>query len=240
MALLELRGARAGYGPVSVLRDIDLTIEAGEVIGILGANGAGKSTLMRAIVGLIPLQQGSVAFAGREITRVSAAQRVGRGIALVPEGRMLFPPMSVLDHLLLGSNPSRPSPAERYERVESVLELFPVLRERFDAAAAVLSGGQQQMLAIARALMSRPNLLLLDEPSMGVAPKIRRDIYAALGRLISAGELTVVLVEQDASLALQLVGRVLLMQGGRIVRESRADELRGSETLQHVYLGQTS
>jgi branched-chain amino acid transport system ATP-binding protein len=222
---------------VSVLRDIDLTIEAGEVVGILGANGAGKSTLMRAIVGLIPLQQGNVVFAGRELTRASAAKRVGRGIALVPEGRMLFPPLTVLDHLLLGSNPSRPSRADRDERVESIFALFPVLHERRDAAAAVLSGGQQQMLAIARALMSRPRLLLLDEPSMGVAPKVRRDIYAALHRLIGAYGLTIVVVEQDASLALRLVERVLLMQAGRIVRHGSADEFRSSETLQDVYLG---
>ncbi|MGD0184113.1 MAG: ABC transporter ATP-binding protein [Roseiarcus sp.] len=237
MALLELRDVQAGYGPVCVLRDIDLKIEAGEVIGILGANGAGKSTLMRAIVGLIPLQRGSVAFAGRELTRASAAERVGRGIALVPEGRMLFPPLTVLDHLLLGANPSRPSRAERDERVESMFTLFPVLRERRAAAAAVLSGGQQQMLAIARALMSRPRLLLLDEPSMGVAPKVRREIYATLGRLIGADGLTIVVVEQDASLALRLVERVLLMQGGRVVGHGSAEEFRSSKTLQDVYLG---
>ena len=237
MALLELRDVQAGYGPVCVLRDIDLTIEAGEVIGILGANGAGKSTLMRAIVGLIPLQRGSVIFAGRELTRASAAERVGRGIALVPEGRMLFPPLTVLDHLLLGANPSRPSRAERDERVESMFTLFPDLRERCAAAAAVLSGGQQQMLAIARALMSRPSLLLLDEPSMGVAPKVRREIYATLGRLIGADGLTIVVVEQDASLALRLVERVLLMQGGRVVGHGSAEEFRSSKTLQDVYLG---
>ena len=237
MPLLELCNVHAGYGPVSVLHDVDLTIETGEVIGILGANGAGKSTLMRAIVGLIPLQQGNVVFAGHELTRASAAERVGRGIALVPEGRMLFPPLTVLDHLLLGSNPSRPTRADRNERVESIFALFPVLRERRNAAAAVLSGGQQQMLAIARALMSRPRLLLLDEPSMGIAPKVRREIYAALGRLIGAYGLTIVVVEQDASLALRLVERVLLMQGGRIVRRGSAKEFRSSETLQDVYLG---
>lgn len=240
MALLELHNMRAGYGPVSVLHDIDLLIEPGEVIGVLGANGAGKSTLMRAIVGLIPPQQGKIVFAGQEITRMSAAQRVGKGIALVPEGRMLFAPLTVLDHLLLGANPSRPSSADRDERIEEMFVLFPVLRERRHAAAAVLSGGQQQMLAIARALMSRPSLLLLDEPSMGVAPKVRRDIYATLGRLIGTHHLTIVVVEQDASLALRLVQRVLLMQGGRIVRRGHADEFRGSAALHDVYLGAAS
>jgi branched-chain amino acid transport system ATP-binding protein len=152
---------------------------------------------------------------------------------------MLFPPLTVLDHLLLGSNPSRPTRADRDDRLEWIFTLFPVLRERLDAAAAVLSGGQQQMLAIARALMSRPRLLLLDEPSMGVAPKVRRDIYATLRRLIGSSGLTIAVVEQDASLALGLVKRVLLMQGGRIVREGSAEALRSSESLQHAYLGQT-
>ena len=237
MTLLELQSMRAGYGPVVVLPRIDLTIEAGEVIGILGANGAGKSTLMRAIAGLIPLQRGKIVFAGADVTRASAAQRVRCGIALVPEGRMLFPPLTVRDHLLLGSNPKRPSHANRDQWIASVLELFPMLRERLDDAAALLSGGQQQMLAIARALMSRPKLLLLDEPSMGLAPKIRRDIYAALRHLIEIGGLTIVVVEQDASLALRLVKRVLLMQGGRIVGQDSATAFRSNEKLQDVYLG---
>ena len=237
MPLVELRNLRAGYGPVSVLRDVDLSIETGEVVGILGANGAGKSTLMRAIVGLIPPQRGSIRFDGRDLSRASAAERVTRGIALVPEGRMLFPPLTVLDHLLLGSNPGRPSRAERDERLEWVLSLFPVLRERLASVAAALSGGQQQMLAIGRALMSRPKLLLLDEPSLGLAPKVRRDIYAILERLVESGALTIAVVEQDAELALRLVRRVLLMQGGCIVREDSAAAFRSGEILQHAYLG---
>jgi len=237
MALLELRDLQAGYGPVSVLRNINIAIEADEVVGILGANGAGKSTLMRAIVGLIPLQKGEIVFDGRVLTRASAPQRVGQGIALVPEGRMLFPPMTVLDHLLLGSHPDRPTRAERDARLRWVFDLFPMLRERLDATASVLSGGQQQMLAIARALMSRPRLLLLDEPSMGIAPLVRRDIYATLARLIGAEGLTVVVVEQDASLALRLVKRVLLMQGGGIMSDRNADAFRDGESLQRAYLG---
>ncbi len=239
MALLELHNVRAGYGAVSVLREIDLAIDPGEVIGVLGANGAGKSTLMRAIVGLVPPQHGKILFEGHDVTRISAPERVRKGIALVPEGRMLFPPLTVLDHLLLGGNPNRTSRAGQDERIESIFALFPMLRERKHAAAAVLSGGQQQMLAIARALMSQPRLLLLDEPSMGVAPKIRRDIYAALGSLIGARHLTIVLVEQDASLALRLVQRVLLMQGGRIVQRGHADGFRESAALRDVYFGAT-
>ena len=237
MSLLELEGLQAGYGPVSVLRDIELRIAPGDVLGVLGANGAGKSTLMRAVAGLIPCQRGRILLDGTDITALSAAQRVQRGIALVPEGRLLFPPLSVYDHLWLGSNPSRLGRPELRRRVDEVLALFPVLAGRVGVLAGVLSGGQQQMLAIGRALMSKPRLLLLDEPSMGLGPKVRRDIYAVLGRLIAAGGFTVILVEQDASLALRLVGRVLLMQGGRIDREARPNEFLVSETLQQVYLG---
>ena len=237
MPLLEIEGLQAGYGPVSVLRDIDLRIAPGDVLGVLGANGAGKSTLMRAIAGLIPCQRGWILLDGEDITSLGAAQRVRLGIALVPEGRLLFPPLSVYDHLWLGSNPSRLGRPELRRRLEEVLALFPVLAGRVRALAGVLSGGQQQMLAIGRALMSKPRLLLLDEPSMGLGPKVRRDIYAVLGRLVDAGDFTVILVEQDASLALRLVGRVLLMQGGRVDREARPNEFFGSGTLQHVYLG---
>jgi branched-chain amino acid transport system ATP-binding protein len=237
MSLLELERLQAGYGPVSVLRDIDLQIAPGDVVGVLGANGAGKSTLMRAIAGLIPCQRGRILLDGNDITGLGAAQRVRLGIALVPEGRLLFPPLSVYDHLWLGSNPSRLDRPELRRRLEEVLALFPVLAGRVGVLAGVLSGGQQQMLAIGRALMSKPRLLLLDEPSMGLGPKVRRDIYAVLGRLVDAGDFTVILVEQDASLALRLVGRVLLMQGGRVDREARPNEFLGSGTLQQVYLG---
>ncbi len=240
MSLLELEGLQAGYGPVSVLRDIDLTIAPGEVLGVLGANGAGKSTLMRAIAGLIPCQRGRILLDGTDITGLGAAARVRFGIALVPEGRLLFPPLSVYDHLWLGSNPSRLGRPELRRRLDEVLALFPVLAGRLDVLAGVLSGGQQQMLAIGRGLMSKPRLLLLDEPSMGLGPKVRRDIYAVLDRLVAAGDFTVILVEQDASLALRLVGRVLMMQGGRIDREARPNEFLVSETLQQVYLGQAT
>jgi branched-chain amino acid transport system ATP-binding protein len=237
MSLLELERLQAGYGPVNVLRDIDLQIAPGDVLGVLGANGAGKSTLMRAIAGLIPCQRGRILLDGKDITSLGAAQRVRLGIALVPEGRLLFPPLSVYDHLWLGSNPSRLGRPELRRRLEEVLALFPVLAGRVGVLAGVLSGGQQQMLAIGRALMSKPRLLLLDEPSMGLGPKVRRDIYAVLGRLVDGGDFTVILVEQDASLALRLVGRVLLMQGGRVDREARPNEFLGSGTLQQVYLG---
>jgi branched-chain amino acid transport system ATP-binding protein len=195
---------------------------------------------MRAIVGLIPVARGSVRFAGEDVSGLSAAGRVRRGIGLVPEGRLLFPTLSIDDHLWLGANPARLTGAPLRERTEEILHLFPVLRERRRACAGVLSGGQQQMLAIGRALMSRPHLLLLDEPSMGLGPKVRREIYAVLERLIRGGDLTVVLVEQDASLALRLVDRVAVMQAGCLVREGRRDEFALTDTLEQAYLGRAT
>jgi branched-chain amino acid transport system ATP-binding protein len=235
--LLEVEDLSAGYGAVRVLREVSLGVAAGGVLGVLGANGAGKSTLMRAIAGLIPLAAGRVVLDGRDVSRLSAAARVREGIALVPEGRLLFPSLSVWDHLWLGGNPGRLAGAALRARAEEVFALFPVLRSRLEATAGVLSGGQQQMLAIARAIMSRPRLLLLDEPSVGLGPKVRRDIYEVLARLIASESLTVVLVEQDASLALRLVEHVLLMQGGRAVRQGRPAEFLRTESLRQAYLG---
>jgi branched-chain amino acid transport system ATP-binding protein len=235
--LLEVDGLSAGYGAVSVLRDVGLQLAARGVLGVLGANGAGKSTLMRAIAGLVPVGRGRIVLDGRDVSRLSAAARVHHGIALVPEGRLLFPTLSVWDHLWLGGNPRRLGGAELRARADEVCALFPVIASRLGATAGVLSGGQQQMLAIGRALMSRPRVLLLDEPSMGLGPKVRRDIYAALSRLIAGEELAVVLVEQDASLALRLVERVLVLQGGRVVREGAPDEFLRTESLHEAYLG---
>jgi branched-chain amino acid transport system ATP-binding protein len=192
---------------------------------------------MRAIAGLIPAAAGRIVLDGRDITRLSAAARVRAGIALVPEGRLLFPTLSVHDHLWLGGNPARLAGRALKARIDEVVALFPVLATRASAAAGVLSGGQQQMLAIGRALMSRPRLLLLDEPSMGLAPKVRREIYDVIGRLVDGGDLTVVVVEQDASLALRLVQRVVVMQAGRIVREGPAAEFLAPDALEHAYLG---
>jgi branched-chain amino acid transport system ATP-binding protein len=236
--MLEIEALAAGYGPVTVLRDIDVRLASGEVLGVLGVNGAGKSTLMRAIAGLIPVGSGRVIFEGRDVTRMSAASRVRYGIALVPEGRLLFPALSVYDHLWLGGNPARLSGQHLRDRVDEIVTLFPVLATRSSAAAGVLSGGQQQMLAIARALMSRPRLLLLDEPSMGLGPKVRREIYEVLSRLVHAGDLTVIVVEQDASLALRVVERVVVMQAGRVVREGPAKAFLVPEALEHAYLGE--
>ena len=235
--LLEVEALHAGYGAITVLRDVGFALAHDGVIGVLGANGAGKSTLMRAIAGLIPVGRGRIVLGGRDVSRLSAPARVREGVALVPEGRMLFPTLTVWDHLWLGGNPARLTTAAARARADELCVLFPALASRLGATASVLSGGQQQMLAIARALMSRPRLLLLDEPSMGLAPKVRRDIYDALARLIAGRELAVVLVEQDASLALRLVERVLVMQGGRVVRSGPPAAFLDSESLQRAYLG---
>jgi branched-chain amino acid transport system ATP-binding protein len=236
-SLLEVEALCAGYGPVTVLRDVTFAVRQREVVGVLGANGAGKSTLMRAVVGLVPVARGRILFDGRDVSRLSAPARVREGIALVPEGRMLFPALSVWDHLWLGGNPGRLDTAAARARAGELVTVFPALASRLDATVGVLSGGQQQMLAIARALMPRPRLLLLDEPSMGLGPKVRRDIYAALARLTADGELTVILVEQDASLALRLVERVLVMQGGVLAREGTPAEFLRTDSLQQAYLG---
>ncbi len=236
-SMLEVEALAAGYGAVAVLRDVTFTVPRDGVVGVLGANGAGKSTLMRAIAGLLPVAGGRILFDGRDVSRLSAPARVREGIALVPEGRMLFPSLSVWDHLWLGGNPRRLGAAAVRRRADELCALFPALAPRLHAAAGVLSGGQQQMLAMARALMSAPRLLLLDEPSMGLAPKVRRDVYDALARLVAARGLTVVLVEQDASLALRLVDHVLVMQGGRLVREGAPETFLGTAGLQQAYLG---
>ena len=236
-SLLEVEALHAGYGAAPVLHDVGFTLAPSGVLGVLGANGAGKSTLMRAIAGLVPVTRGRIVVAGRDVSRLSAPARVRAGVALVPEGRMLFPALSVWDHLWLGGNPARLGTAAARARAEELCVLFPALGTRLGATASVLSGGQQQMLAIARALMSRPRLLLLDEPSMGLAPKVRRDIYDALARLIAAHELAVVLVEQDASLALRLVEHVLVMQGGRIVNSGAPTAFLDTDNLQAAYLG---
>jgi branched-chain amino acid transport system ATP-binding protein len=236
MSLLELECLQAGYGPVSVLRDIDLQIAPGDVLGVLGANGAGKSTLMRAIAGLIPCQRGRILLDGKDITSLGAAQRVRLGIALVPEGRLLFPPLSVYDHLWLGSNPSRLGRPELRRRLEEVLALFPVLAGRVGALAGVLSGGQQQMLAIGRALMTAPKLLLLDEPSLGLAPALVIEIFRNLVRINRENGVSILLVEQNATAALDVVHHAYLLENGRVVMEGASDVLKKNPDIKDFYL----
>ena len=232
--LLAVEGLCAGYGHVPVLRDVSVRVDTGEIVTLVGANGAGKSTLLRAIMSTLRPSAGVVLLAGDDVTRVPPEHMVRRGVALVPEGRMLFGTMTVEDNLRLGAHVrARAAYAESLERV---VGLFPVLAERLDQTAATLSGGEQQMLAIARALMSRPTLLMLDEPSLGLAPKVIGEIFATLDGLRAHG-LTVLLVEQDVKVALRHADRGYVMRTGRIVMEGPAPDLLADDHIRHIYLG---
>jgi len=237
-ALLHVSGLCAGYGRTDVLRDVDVDVRAGEFVSLIGSNGAGKSTLLKAIVGLVSPRGGRVVFDGREITGGRPERLVAQGIALVPEGRLLFGPLSVAENLALGVYALRGANrrAIAAERLARVHELFPVLAERAEQVAETLSGGEQQMLAVARALMSAPRLLLLDEPSLGLAPKVIAEIFSALERLRESG-VTILLVEQDAKLALKHSDRGYVMRTGSIVLQGSATELIENESVSTIYLG---
>ncbi len=234
--LLAIEGLQAGYGRLAVLHGVDVSVGRGELVALIGANGAGKSTLLKTVVGLLRPTGGSIRFAGVEIGGAKPERLIRNGIALVPEGRMLFGPMSVADNLELGAYTASDRRRTIAERLERVWALFPVLAERASQAAETLSGGEQQMLAVARALMSSPRLLLLDEPSLGLAPLVIGEIFAALDRLREEG-VTIMLVEQDAKLALKHADRGYVMRTGRIVLEGTAAELLSDDNVCRIYLG---
>ena len=235
MSLLELRGLQGGYGPVHVLQGLDLTVDDGEVAVVLGANGAGKTTTLRAISGMLDWVKGEIYFDGSEITRLSPQAVTRAGISHVPQGRGTFGDLSVHDNLKLGAitrrDPGIDADIDRY------YEMFPRLAERRNQAAGSMSGGEQQMLAIARALMARPRLLLLDEPSLGLAPLITRDLFASLGEISRTDGLTMLVVEQNASLALGIADRGYVLETGSIVAEGPADQLMADEGVRQAYLG---
>jgi ABC-type branched-subunit amino acid transport system ATPase component len=231
--LLDVKSLRAGYGAEPVLKGVDVTVNAREIVAVLGANGAGKSTLMRALSGLHRPIDGDISFEGLDISRLPAHKVVARGVVLVPEGRQVFPELSVLDNLELGAFLRNDVPAAE---IEKMLERFPRLRERLHQRAGLLSGGEQQMLAIARGLMARPRMLLLDEPSLGLAPQVINDLFAALDRL-RAEEATILLVDQMAGLALALADRAYVIDGGAIVASGSASEITEAGALEKAYLG---
>ena len=233
--MLELRGVWAGYGRIEVLRDVSLRVSEGEIVTLIGANGAGKSTTLMAICGLLPLHGGEILFAGEPLRGEPAHRLVRRGIVQVPEGRRIFPQMSVLENLRLGAQLRRDAAGVRRD-LDNLLQLFPVLAERLHQAGGTLSGGEQQMLAISRALMARPRLLLLDEPSLGLAPLIIRQIFAILREINAAGT-TVFLVEQNANQALRLAHRGYVLETGRVVMEDTGPGLLGNEAVRRAYLG---
>ena len=229
--LLEVQALSSHHGRIQALHGIDLVIRESERVALVGANGAGKTTLLRTISGVQAATGGSVRFAGRDITRVPPARRVRLGIGQVPEGRQMFGPMSVEDNLLLGGYTR--SRSERAQDLAQVYERFPVLEERRRQPAGTLSGGEQQMLAIGRALMARPRLLLLDEPSMGLAPRIVEQIFAVIRELRG----TILLVEQNAHAALGVADRGYVVESGRIVLEGSSRALLDDEQVKAAYLG---
>lgn len=226
----------AFYGRVQALRGVSLTVEDGEVVTLIGGNGAGKSTTLRAITGLVPVAAGSVSFNGDDITRVPTAQIVRRGIAHVPEGRRLFPRMTVAENLEMGAFARRDRQA-LVKDMDYVHSLFPRLRERQGQLAGTLSGGEQQMVAIGRALMTKPRLLLLDEPSMGLSPILVEQIFAIVQTINQAGT-TVLLIEQNARKALTVARRGYVIETGAIVLTDAAAALLSSEQVRRVYLGE--
>jgi ABC-type branched-subunit amino acid transport system ATPase component len=232
--LLVARGLQAGYGPVNVLRDISLSVAEGEMVAVLGPNGAGKSTLMRALSGLGRPVGGEIRFVGEDIARERANTIAARGLVLVPEGRQVFPEMSVTDNLLLGAY-ARPGD-DVAQRAEQMLERFPQLAARRSQRAGLLSGGEQQMLAIARGLMARPRVLMLDEPSLGLAPKLVEGLYDLLAQLRDES-VTILLVDQTAALALSVADRAYVLQSGAIVHAGPAQEMRTDPALTQAYLG---
>ncbi|QBR03560.1 ABC transporter ATP-binding protein [Paraburkholderia pallida] len=230
--MLEINNVRAGYGAINVLWDVTLNVASGEVTTIVGPNGAGKTTLLRAIMGLVPLERGQIAFAGAPLAGVPTWDMAQRGIAMVPEGRMIFRDMSIEENLMLGAF-AKTRRAGAARQLEEVYALFPLLKERRALPAGTLSGGQAQMLALGRGLMSAPQLMLIDEPSLGLAPVMVQEVFAILERLKAAGR-TIVLVEQNTHMALRLADQVYLMQGGKVTFAARAAEVE-VEVLHDMY-----
>jgi len=232
---LTVENLSVHYGGVCAVKQISFTVAAGQSLGVIGANGAGKSSTLRALMGLVPRRSGSVSYNGRNLSGVKAKDMVRHGVGYVPEGRHVFGGLPVEKNLLLGAY-ARPWNAETRQGLTEIYELFPVLGEMRERLAGALSGGQQQMLAIGRALMSRPRLLLLDEPSMGLSPKLVDDILVVLQRLRGQG-LTLLLVEQNAKLTFEATSDCLVMENGEVAMTGRSEELRQDLRVRRIYLG---
>ena len=235
--MLAVVGLRAAYDRLEVLHGIDLHVERGEILALIGANGAGKTTLLRAVSGLIPPTGGTVEVDGHDLTGLAAERVAAAGLAHVPEGRLVFPGLSVEDNLVLGGWTKRKDKAGTKARHAEAYALFPRLADRRRQAAGTLSGGEQQMLAIARGLMAAPLVLVLDEPSLGLAPRVVAEILGALGRLRDEHGLTILLVEQNARAAFKAADRVVVLDRGRVVMTGTPAELVDDPKVQHAYLG---
>jgi branched-chain amino acid transport system ATP-binding protein len=236
--MLRIRNLDAGYGKLTVLRRVSLHVNRGEIVALIGANGAGKTTLLGAITGLVRARAGEILLDGRDVRRAPTEETVALGCSLVPEGRQVFAAMPVRENLLLGASLRlrRGLKREVNEDLARIQALFPVLHERERQLAGTLSGGEQQMLAMGRALMARPSLLMLDEPSMGLAPLVVRDVFQAIVKIGAEG-CTVLLVEQNARGALRIASRGYVLETGRIVLEGTSDELLSNRDVQRAYLG---
>ena len=233
--LLKISGLKSRYGGILALKGVDLEVRAGELVSVIGANGAGKTTLLKSILGMVDREAASMTLDGEDIFRLASLDIVRKGIALVPEGRQVFGPMSVEENLQMGAYLVRDAARSR-EQLETVYRLFPVLKQRCAQLAETLSGGEQQMLALGRALMGNPRLLLVDELSLGLAPIVVHELYRKLMELHREG-MTIVIVEQNARLALHASDRVYVLSTGAVVLEGKASELRENETVRKAYLG---
>ena len=236
MPLLEIENMHSYYGHIHALRGISLTVEEGEVVTLIGSNGAGKTTTLRSIHGILPPREGKIIFDGEEIQGTAAHELIGKGIAQSPEGRRIFFRMTVLENLEMGAY-HRNDASEIREDMDRVFDLFPRLKERTRQEAGTMSGGEQQMLAIGRALMSRPKLLLLDEPSMGLAPVLVERIFEIIREINKQGT-TLLLVEQNANVALEIASRGYVLESGAIVNSASASELREDPSVREAYLGE--
>jgi branched-chain amino acid transport system ATP-binding protein len=236
--MLKIEGLRTSYGSIRVLKGVSIQIPEGKVVSIIGANGAGKSTLLKTISGLVKAQEGRIIYKGKDIAGLPADRIVGLGISQVPEGRQLFAHLTVLDNIRLGAYHyfKRSNRDEINGRIKHVYQIFPILENRSKQIAGTLSGGEQQMLAIARALMGRPELLLLDEPSMGIAPLIVREIFNVINTLNESGT-TILLVEQNARVALKVANHCYVLERGEVVLEGLAAELLDNPKVKEAYLG---
>ncbi len=235
MSLLTVTDLAVSYGGIQALKGISFDVHRNQIVTLIGANGAGKSTTLRAISGLVPIKSGGITFDGRDITSLSTSQRVAEGIVMVPEGRRVFPNLTVLENLRIGAY-LRKDNKEIARAIEYVFERFPRLQERHWQMAGTLSGGEQQMLAVGRALMARPRLLMMDEPSLGLAPLVVRDIFTIIRRLVEEG-ITILLIEQNANAALRAAHYGYVMETGRITLTGTGEELLNEKAVRDAYLG---
>jgi len=235
-AVLQLLNVESAYGPIKAIRGVSLKVRQGEIVTVLGSNGAGKTTILKTISGIIDPRKGSIEFQGRNITAKDPAHIVQQGLSHVPEGREVFPLLSVKDNLLMGAYTRKDRDGAARD-METVYTYFPILRERATQDAGLLSGGQQQMLAISRAIMAAPHLILLDEPSLGLSPKLTKEIFEIVVRINRERGTTILLVEQNANMALNAADHGYVLENGRIVMEDTCERLREKEDIKEFYLG---